>query len=131
MAKQKWFDVKITKHTKLLFGNKYEDAFHKDMVGETISVKEVDWASAYYEVKSGESILKTDCAIISKCGDFIFERVIAGSYDLIGNIIYISGYNNKNATINLFPDCFYVNKMIQVNNNLLNFIELLRKRYKK
>ncbi len=130
MAKQKWFKVKIVKHTKLLFGNKKENMFHKDMVGETIEVKEHDWQSPYYEVKSGESILKIDCSELSKCEHFAFERITAGSYGLLGNITYLNtGY--KKPTINLFPDCFYVNhEMVQVNNNLLKFIETLRKKYK-
>jgi hypothetical protein len=59
-----FFEVKIVKHTKLLTGNDYVDAFHKDMVGETILVKLTEHNGAYYECISGESILKSDCKII-------------------------------------------------------------------
>lgn len=62
--KSQYFKVNIVKHTKLLFDNNYEDCFHKDKVGDDIIVREVDWPSAYYECKTGESILKTDCEII-------------------------------------------------------------------
>lgn len=60
-----YFKVKIIKHTKLLFGNKYEDCWHKSKIGETIIVRKTDWDGSYYETKNGESILKTDCRIVS------------------------------------------------------------------
>lgn len=57
----KYFKVKIIKHTQLLFGNKKEDMFHKDMIGQTISVRNsTDPNSTYYECETGESILKSD-----------------------------------------------------------------------
>ena len=59
--KNNYFKVKIVKHTPLLFQNKHEDCWHKDKVGQTILVKNTDWDGAYYEAKTGESILKSDC----------------------------------------------------------------------
>lgn len=56
-----YFKVKIQKHTKLLFGNNYVDAWHKDKIGKTILVKKTEWDGAYYEAKNGNSILKSDC----------------------------------------------------------------------
>lgn len=60
----KYFKVKIIKHTQLLFGNTYVDAFHKDMVGDTILVRRTAHDGAYFECKTGESILKTDCKVL-------------------------------------------------------------------
>lgn len=57
-----YFKVKIEKHTPLTFGNRKVDVFHKDMVGQTILVKEANYeGSPFYECKTGESILKSDC----------------------------------------------------------------------
>ena len=64
--KSKWFKVEIIKHTPLLFGNEYCDAFHKDMIGQNIVVRKTEWDGAYYECKTGESIIKSDCKIIKR-----------------------------------------------------------------
>lgn len=61
MQTNRYFKVKIANHTQLLFGNTYVDAFHKDMVGKTIFVRKTEHNGAYYECKTGESILKADC----------------------------------------------------------------------
>lgn len=63
----KYFKVKITKHTKLLFGNTFEDMWHKKSIGETILVKNAPYEnSAFYEAKNGNSILKSDCKKVRK-----------------------------------------------------------------
>lgn len=62
MANSNYFLVKIEKHTPLTFGNKKVDCFHKEMVGQTIKVKEADYeGSPFYHCATGESILKSDC----------------------------------------------------------------------
>lgn len=61
-----YFKVRIVKHTPLLFGNNYHDAFHKDLVGKVILVRDTPHRGAYYECKTGESILKHDCQTLKK-----------------------------------------------------------------
>ena len=64
---RRWFKVRIKQHTPLLFGSRYEDAFHKDKIGDVILVREASYeGSPYYECKTGESILKIDVEKISK-----------------------------------------------------------------
>jgi len=63
--KNPFFKVRIAQHTPLLFGNKHEDMFHKNMVGKIILVRNTAHNGAYYECKTGESILKTDCVKIA------------------------------------------------------------------
>jgi hypothetical protein len=64
--KTEYFKIRIIKHTPLLFGNKYVDAFHKNMIGKIKLVKRTEHDGAYFECKTGESILKRDCQIIKK-----------------------------------------------------------------
>lgn len=61
---ESYFLVEIIKHTQLTFGNKLEDLWYKDKVGQTILVKKTDWDGAFYEAQTGESVLKDDCEII-------------------------------------------------------------------
>ena len=61
-----YFKVRIIKHTPLIFGNKPVNAFHKDLVGKVILVRDTPHRGAYYECKTGESILKHDCQILKK-----------------------------------------------------------------
>lgn len=60
----KLFKVKIARHTPLIFQNSPVNMWHVNKVGKVIKVREVEWPSAFYETKTGESILKTDCDII-------------------------------------------------------------------
>lgn len=64
--KTQFFKIKIINHTPLLFGNTYVDAFHKDMVGKVKLVRRTKHDGAYFECKTGESILKNDCQIVKK-----------------------------------------------------------------
>lgn len=61
-----YFKIRIIKHTPLTFGNRYVDAFHKDLVGKVKLVRDTPHQGAYYECKTGESILKRDCKPIKK-----------------------------------------------------------------
>ena len=62
----KFFKVKIVKHTPIVFGRQQFDNWHKKHVGETILVKETNMLKDYYECKIGHLILKVDCEIINK-----------------------------------------------------------------
>lgn len=64
--KSKFFRVRIVQHTRLSFCGKKVDMFHKDLIGKVITVKKTEWDGAYYELKNGASILKSDCEIITK-----------------------------------------------------------------
>lgn len=66
MNNSPYFYVKIIKHTPLLFGDNYHDMFHKNKIGTVILVRETPHEGVYYECKTGESILKTDCEKINK-----------------------------------------------------------------
>lgn len=55
-----WKLGKIIKHTPLLFGNEYVNGWHVNKIEETIIVREPGWQSVYYEVNTGDSILKKD-----------------------------------------------------------------------
>lgn len=61
----KWQRAKIVKHTPLLFGSNYADAWHKDCIGDIIEVREPGWQSAYYEVHTDDSILKADVELLT------------------------------------------------------------------
>ena len=63
---KKFFKVEIVKATPLLFGNNLADPFHIKMVGKKIFVRQVDLNSAYFETKSGNSILRWDVKRIVK-----------------------------------------------------------------
>ncbi len=63
---KKYFKVKIVQHTPLLIQNSYVDVYHKNKIGNIILVREPQFTSAYYECKTGESILKTDCIKVAK-----------------------------------------------------------------
>lgn len=56
-----YFKIRIIKHTPLLFGNKHMDMFHKDLVGAVKLVKDTPHKGSFFECKTGESILKSDC----------------------------------------------------------------------
>lgn len=63
--RNRYFKVKIIKHTPAIVHSAKVDRFHKDMVGQTVLVRKTPWDGAYFECKTGESLLKIDCEIIS------------------------------------------------------------------
>jgi hypothetical protein len=64
--KTEFFKVKIIKATPLLFESTYHAPFHEHMVGKVKLVRRTSWDGAYFECKTGESILKQDVQIVKK-----------------------------------------------------------------
>lgn len=64
MENQNWFKVVITNATQITVGNDKVSPWYADMIGEVIEVRKTDWDGAYFEAKSGDSILKHDVTII-------------------------------------------------------------------
>jgi len=62
----RFFKVEITKATLLCLGNTLVNPFYEKMVGKKVFVRQPNFNSAYYETKSGNSILRWDCKRVSK-----------------------------------------------------------------
>lgn len=58
--KTTYFYATITKATRLLFGDTWEEPWYSHKVGDVILVKKIHENSPYYEAKNGMSVLKTD-----------------------------------------------------------------------
>ena len=56
----KYIEIVISKATTMLRGNSIFEPFYKNMVGERMFVKKSNQRT-YYETKSGESVLISDC----------------------------------------------------------------------